>query len=216
MIEDAEKIGYPLFIKPANLGSSIGINKAADRESFIAAMDTATSFDRRVLIEKGLDSPTEINCACLGFDGEAIPSLCEQPKSWTEFLSFEDKYTRNGASKGMKSLARVIPAPIPDEMTKRIQEYTVKIFRMFECKGVVRMDYMIDNATGEVYAGEINTIPGSFAFYLFEPTGISFRELLDKIVGYAYRALDQKRESTFAYASDILDRAKAGIKAGGK
>lgn len=210
IIEEAEKIGYPLFVKPANLGSSIGISKATDRRSFIDAMEVAIQYDRRILIEKGLDCPTEINCACIGFDGEVTPSLCEQPKSWTEFLSFEDKYTRGSGSKGMKSLSRSVPAPITDEMTELIQSYTAQIFKMLECKGVVRVDYMIDRMTNQVYVGEINTIPGSFAFYLFEPMGIPFKKLLDNIIDDAFKALEQKKKSSFAYASDILEKATGG------
>ena len=139
----AEALGYPLYVKPANLGSSIGISRAVDRASFEQAMEVACAYDRRILIEKGLNRPVEINCACIGFGGKATPSLCEQPVSWEEFLSFDQKYLR-GAGKGMESLGRKIPAPISEEQTQKIQAYTVQIFQMLECKGVVRVDYMID------------------------------------------------------------------------
>ena len=92
IIAEAEKIGYPVYVKPANLGSSIGISRAADRESFIKAMDTACAYDKRILIEKGLEKPREINCACLGMGADCIASLCEEPVSWEEFLTFDSKY----------------------------------------------------------------------------------------------------------------------------
>ena len=210
VIERAEKeLGYPMFVKPANLGSSIGIGKAVDRDKLQHAIDVAASFDRRIIIERAVDKPVEINCACMGFEGEVIPSLCEQPAGWDEFLSFEDKYTRGGG-KGMKSLARQVPAPISDELTKRIQGYTSDIFRMLECKGVVRVDYILENDIA--YVNEINTIPGSFAFYLYEPMGIPFSALVDKLVLYAQRGLAQKRESSFAYSSEILNKAISGTK----
>ncbi len=210
VIERAEKeLGYPMFVKPANLGSSIGIGKATDREKLQQAIEVAASFDRRILIERAVEKPVEINCACLGFEGEIIPSLCEQPAGWDEFLSFEDKYTRGGG-KGMKSLARQVPAPISEEMTGRIRGYTADIFSMLECKGVVRVDYILEGDT--VYVNEINTIPGSFAFYLYEPMGIPFSALIDKLVQYARRGLEQKRESSFAYSSDILSKAISGTK----
>ncbi|MEA5060742.1 MAG: D-alanine--D-alanine ligase family protein [Candidatus Pelethousia sp.] len=205
-----ETIGYPMFVKPANLGSSIGIGKATDRERFRHAMEVAASFDRRILIERAVEKPVEINCACMGFEGEVLPSLCEQPAGWDEFLSFEDKYTRGGGGKGMKSLARQVPAPISAEMTARIQNYTADIFRMLECKGVVRVDYILEADT--VYVNEINTIPGSFAFYLYEPMGVPFSALVDKLVLYAQRALAQKRESSYAFSSDILNKAISGTK----
>ncbi|MEG1547819.1 MAG: D-alanine--D-alanine ligase family protein [Clostridia bacterium] len=211
VIELVHKLGYPLYVKPANLGSSIGISRATDESSFKRAMDIAVQYDRRILIEKGVDKPTEINCACLGFGANATPSLCEQPTAWEDYLTFEDKYTR-GSGKGMKSLARRIPAPIGDALTKRIQDYTVEIFRMLECKGVVRIDYMIDNATQNVYVNEINTIPGSLAFYLFEPMGITYPQLIDRLVECAYAVMAEKRESTFAYDSEILNKVANGGK----
>lgn len=207
----AEALGYPLYVKPANLGSSIGISRAADRASLEQAMEVACSYDRRILIEKGLEKPIEINCACMGFGGKAMPSLCEQPVSWDAFLSFDQKYMR-GAGKGMESLGRKIPAPVSEEMTKKIQAFTVRIFQMLDCKGVVRVDYMIDPKTEALYVCEINTIPGSFAFYLFEPMGISFRQLVDQLVEYAHEALVQKNESTFAYDSEILTKMMNGTK----
>jgi D-alanine-D-alanine ligase len=212
VLDEASMLGFPLFVKPANLGSSIGIGKAADRESLRRALDVAAGYDRRILAERAIEKPVEINCACLGYAGETIPSLCEQPASWQEYLTFEDKYTRGEGSKGMKSLSRQIPAPIGEELTKRIQDMTCEIFRMFECKGVVRIDYMLDKASGEIFVNEINTIPGSFAFYLYEPMGIKFRQLIDKLVEYAYLAALEKQKSSFAFESEILNKAMRGGK----
>ncbi len=210
VIERAEALGYPVYVKPANLGSSIGISRATDRASFEKAMDIACAYDRRILIEKGLNKPIEINCACLGGNGKTTVSLCEQPASWEEFLTFEDKYTRGG--KGMKGLARKVPAPIGDILTETVRAFTADIFRMLECKGVVRVDYMLDSETEALYVSEINTIPGSFAFYLFEPMGISFRQLVDQLVEYAHEAMVQKNESTFAYDSEIITKMMNGAK----
>lgn len=215
VIMRAESLKYPLYVKPANLGSSIGIGKAVDRNSLIKAIDTASYYDRRILIEQEINNPVEINCACLGFDGEAIPSLCEQPASWEEFLSFDDKYMRGGG-KGMEGLMRKVPAPISAELTERIRSCTVEIFRVLECKGVVRIDYMIDRDTNEIYVCEINTIPGSFAFYLYEPMGISYKQLIDKLIEYAIKAIEQKKESSYAFDSEILTKAQFSTKNSGK
>ncbi len=214
VIERAEALGYPVYVKPANLGSSIGISRAADRASLENAMEIACAYDRRILIEKGLNKPVEINCACLGGNGKTTVSLCEQPASWEEFLTFEDKYTRGG--KGMKGLSRQVPAPISDILTETVRAFTADIFRMLECKGVVRVDYMLDSETEALYVSEINTIPGSFAFYLFEPMGISFRQLVDRLVEYAQEAMVQKNESTFAYDSEIITKMADGVKTGVK
>ena len=211
IIAEAEKIGYPVYVKPANLGSSIGISKACDRAGFIKAMDTAAAYDKRILIEKGLENPREINCACLGMGANCEASLCEEPVSWEEFLTFDSKYISN-AGKGMESLSRKIPAPISDELTERIRSTTKRIFSILDCKGVVRIDYMIDGATGMDYVCEINTIPGSFAFYLFEPMGISFKQLVDRLIEFAIAGAKDKAASTFAYDSKILDKALNGTK----
>ncbi len=216
VIARAETLSYPLIVKPANLGSSIGIAKAKNKEELVAAIDVAAGFDRRILIERALTKPTEINCACVGFNGETTVSLCEQPLSWELFadsdtiLDFSAKYLQKGG-KGMESLTRRIPAPIGEELTKKVQDWTRRIFSMLECKGVVRVDYMLD-AENNLYVNEINTIPGSLAFYLFEPMGMKFGQLLDKLVEYAYKALAQKDESTYAYNSDILKKPRKGAK----
>lgn len=216
VIERAEKLSYPLIVKPANLGSSIGITKAKNREELISAIDVAAGYDRRILIERALTKPTEINCACVGYSGEATVSLCEQPLSWELFMNSDDmldfnkKYLQKGG-KGMESLSRRIPAPIGEALTEKVQNWTLQIFSMLECKGVVRVDYMIDGE-GNLYVNEINTIPGSLAFYLFEPMGLGFGQLVDKLVEYAYKALTQKNESTYAYSSDILNKSRKGTK----
>ena len=203
---------YPLFVKPANLGSSIGISKATGRESLREAMEVAYHYDRRVLVERGIDC-VEINCSAMGMGDEVEVSLCEQPVTWEEFLSYDEKYLRGGkGSKGMKSLSRIVPAPISDEMTARIQQMTADIFRVLDSKGVVRIDYMIEKETGELYVNEINTIPGSFAFYLWEPKGVSFRELIDRIIDQALKAQAEKHENHYAFSSSILDKVSGGAK----
>jgi D-alanine-D-alanine ligase len=202
---------YPLFVKPANLGSSIGINRADDRAALAGAIDVAAEFDRRILIEQGLDRPTEVNCSALGFGEGVEASVCEMPVAWQEFLSFEDKYLRGGKGQkgqngksGMASLARRIPAPISEKMTAVVRQQTIDIFKIMDLKGVVRVDYMIDNATGRLYVNEVNTIPGSLAFYLWEPKGLIFARLIDRMVACALEAQRQKEASNFTYDSSIL------------
>lgn len=220
--QDPEKIldaieaalpSYPLFVKPANLGSSIGISKAKDREGLKKAMEVAFHYDRRVLVERGINC-TEINCSAMGFGGNVEASLCEQPVTWEEFLDFDEKYLRGGkgGSKGMKSLSRIVPAPISEEMTERIRSLTVDIFRALDCKGVVRIDFMIEKETGELFVNEINTIPGSFAFYLWEPKGLSFTQLIDRIIDEAFKAHAEKNQNHYAFSSSILSKVAGGSK----
>ena len=207
-------LGYPVFVKPANLGSSIGVSRADDREGLLDSLSLAFEYDRRVLVEKGLDKPMELNCSVLGWDNEAEASPIEMPLKPEDdtFLDFKDKYLSSGGSKGMASLSRVLPAPIGEELTKEIQDLSLRIFRMMDCKGVVRIDYMFDKATEKVFITEINTIPGSLAFYLWEAKGLKYRQLIDRMVDYARRAHEEKNSRSYAYTSDILKSYAAGTK----
>ena len=211
-----EKLPYPVFCKPSCLGSSIGVSRADDREKLREALDLAFTYDRRVLIEQGLDHPIEVNCSVLGFDSEVNASVTEMPTtSGGDLLDFADKYLAGGGSKGMASLKRVMPAPIGEELTKRIEELSKQIFHALDCKGVVRIDYMLTK-NDELFITEINTIPGSMAFYLWQESGLPYAALIDKLVEYANRAFAEKNENNYAYTSDILNGVVLGGEKGGK
>ncbi len=213
VLDQVEKqLGYPVYTKPANLGSSIGVSRAENRDELRDALDLAFEYDRRVLVEKGLTRPIELNCSVIGYDGEAEASPIEMPISGEEFLDFHEKYLAQGGSKGMASLHRVVPAPIEEDLRDRIQEMSREIFRMMDCKGVVRIDYMFDRESGNLYITEINTIPGSLAFYLWENAGVPYRKLIDRMVELAERAHADKNQANYAYTSDILQGASFGAK----
>lgn len=209
-----KKLPYPMYVKPANLGSSIGISRADDRAGLANALDVAAEYDRRILVEKGLKKLREVNCSVMGYAGDVSASVLEMPASWDKFLTFDDKYLRSakGGSKGMTSLARQVPAPIGEELTERIREMAKTAFRALDCKGVVRIDFLLDDEDGGVYLCEINTIPGSLAFYLWEPLGISFPQMVEKMVEFALRASADRRRSVFSYKSDILKSQSGGTK----
>ncbi|MDD3242971.1 MAG: D-alanine--D-alanine ligase [Eubacteriales bacterium] len=209
-------LGYPMYVKPANLGSSIGISCARDRDGLKEALDVAFHFDRRVIVEKGLPDNTEINCAAIGYGDTVHASLCEQPgKAVGAMLDFDDKYNPE-KSQGMQSLARQIPAPISPERTAEIQELTCRAYRLLDCRGVARVDFIIDNTDGALYLNEINTIPGSMAFYLFTPMGVSYTALVDEMVDCALRAHADKTRNDLAFHSQILKNVKLGGAKGAK
>ena len=214
---EAEKqLGYPVFVKPANLGSSIGVSRANNREELKDALDLAFEYDRRVLIEKGLDKPIELNCSVMGYDDYVEASPIEMPLSSEEFLDFGEKYLANGGSKGMASLHRVLPAPIEDSLRDEIQALSCRIFRMMDCKGVVRIDYMFDRKEEKIWITEINTIPGSLAFYLWAEAGLPYGKLIDKMVEFAEKAYEDKNSSNYAFTSDILKSVSLGGSKGTK
>ena len=207
-----DELGFPVFVKPANLGSSIGVSRADDPDSLADSLDLAFEYDRRVLVEQGLDKPIELNCSVMGYDDEVTASPIEMPLNSDEFLDFRDKYLASGGSKGMASLHRVLPAPIEDDLRDEIQEMSRNIFRMLDCKGVVRIDYMYDRVSGKTYITEINTIPGSLAFYLWENAGIPYRDLIDHMIRFAEKAHEDKNRANYAYSSDILNGVSFGAK----
>lgn len=219
VIERVEKeIKYPAFIKPAALGSSIGVSRAKNREELERALDVAASYDRRILVEVGVVHPVEINCAALGYGEDVRASVCEMPvpSSNDTFLDFWQKYLRNASTKGedsrgMKSLSRVVPAPIGDELTGRIQTMTCDIFKLLDCCGTVRVDFILDQ-NDMLFVNEPNTIPGSLAFYLWKASGLDFPKLIEKMVEDALRAHADKNSSVFAYDSSILKKVAAGTK----
>ena len=211
-----EKLPYPVFVKPACLGSSIGVSRADDAAKLRDALDLAFSYDRRVLVEQGLDKPIEVNCAVLGFDGERKASVLEMPNSGAAFLDFSEKYLAGTGSKGMASLKRIVPAPIGEELTQALQTLSLEIFDALDCKGVVRIDYMLDRHSDNYYITEINTIPGSLAFYLWAESGLPYGRLIDEMVDCAFRAHGEKERNSFAFSSDILSGVTLGGKTGGK
>ena len=219
VIERVEKeIKYPAFIKPAALGSSIGVSRAKNREELERALDVAASYDRRILVEVGVVHPVEINCAAVGYGEDVRASVCEMPvpSSNDTFLDFWQKYLRNASTKGedsrgMKSLSRVVPAPIGDELTGRIQTMTCDIFKLLDCCGTVRVDFILDQ-NDMLVVNEPNTIPGSLAFYLWKASGLDFPKLIEKMVEDALRAHADKNSSVFAYDSSILKKVAAGTK----
>ena len=210
-----KEIGLPLIVKPVNLGSSVGITKVSEEGKLDEAISLAISFSDKVLIEKAINNLREINCSVLGDADSCEASVCEEPFMNDEILSYEDKYlgnSKSGASKGMASLGRKIPAELSDERANEIKELACKIFKCMGANGVVRIDFMIDKDTDTVYANEINTIPGSLAFYLWEASGVKYSELLDRMIELAFKRQRNRDNLTFTIKTNILSGVAFGSK----
>ena len=203
------RIGYPVIIKPVNLGSSVGIKVAKDRDGLREALEYAFTFGPRVLIERAITNLREINCAVLGDYEEAQASECEEPISSDEILSYEDKYVAGGkgGSEGMRTARRELPADLPPQKREEIRQMAVKTFQVLNCGGVSRIDFMIDQDTDQVYVNEINPIPGSLAFYLWEALGKPYAELLDDMVGLALKREREEKNMLTSFDSNILQSA---------
>ena len=215
VVSDVEKnIEYPVIVKPINLGSSVGIKIAHNKEELFEALDYAFSFAKNILVEKAIMNLKEINCSVLGDYEEAFASECEEPIGSDEILSYEDKYISGGSkktgSKGMTSLDRKLPAEISDELKAKIQELAIKTFKALGCNGVSRIDFMIDKDTDEVYVNEINTIPGSLSFYLWKATGMNYEELLDKLITLALKREREEKDISYSFDTNILEGVNLG------
>ena len=219
--DDIEKtFGYPVIIKPVNLGSSVGIGVAKSRDELIDAIDDAFRYASRVMAEHAISKLREINCSVLGDENEASASECEEPLTSGEILSYEDKYVNGGGKKGgakggsgskgagMANLSRKIPAELSPEKREEIRELAVKSFKALGCCGVSRIDFMIDEEEDRLYFNEINPIPGSLSFYLWEPVGVPYKELLDRMIQLALKRARVEDSLTFAFDTNILANAK--------
>lgn len=215
LIEKIEsKIGYPVIVKPANLGSSVGIGRAGDRQQLIEKVDTAQKYSSRIIVEHMVDNLKEINCSVLGDCDEYQSSVLEEPIKSAEILSYEDKYMGGTkGAKGMQASQKRIPADLPEDVTKRIQYLAGETFRVLGCHGVSRIDFIIDDDSNEIFVNEINTIPGSLSFYLWEATGLSFDKLMDKLVQLALKRKREQGLKTVSYDQNIFSMS-GGVKGG--
>lgn len=204
--------GYPLMVKPVCLGSSIGVSRCENRKELAEAIELALTLDNRALVETALVDFIEINCSVLGSPKQV--SVCEQPLPSETLLTFDAKYKRGtkgskgagagGTKGGMASLDRIIPAPIADELTGRIQQLAIKAFDAIGASGVARIDFLIDQANGSLYLNEINTMPGSISFYLWEATGIPFDELVERMVKSALEQHRVRTATRFSFEANLL------------
>ena len=210
--EIEEKLQYPVFVKPANLGSSIGINIAKNQEALIEAIEVAVNYDRKVIIEQAVERPREINCAVLGYDKELTTSLCEEPLGWEDVLTFEDKYVKSNAKGGKSSgERRIIPADISDQLRVKIEELAKQSFLCIDAKGTARIDFLVDKDEN-VFVNEINTIPGSFGFYLWEGKGYSFERLVDELINIAIATHEDKKSNMYNFDANLFNRIQYGGK----
>lgn len=217
LIDRIEKeIGYPVIVKPANLGSSVGIGRACNREELIEKIDGAEVYTTRIIVEDMVEDLQEINCSVLGDCDENQASVLEEPIKSGEILSYEDKYVGGSkGAKGMQAAQKRIPADLPKAETERIQFLARETFRVLSCHGVSRVDMIIDRKTRDIYVNEINTIPGSLSFYLWEATGISFEQLMDRLVELAIKRKREQGMKTVSYDHNIFNLS-GGIKGGVK
>ena len=181
--------GFPVIVKPVSLGSSIGVERAKNREELEDALAFCFALSDEALVEREVVKKTELNCAAVSYDGEVFVSAVERPKQVDGVLTYDDKYVLGDKT----DCAREVPASIPSELAERVRETTLKLYAELSLSGVVRVDYILDEEKGVLLVNEVNTVPGSLAFYLFEPCGISFGTLIDMLVDEAKDKMKRER-----------------------
>ena len=213
LIADIEKkLGYPVIVKPANLGSSVGIGRAHDREDLIDKINTAEQYSSRIIVEHMVDNLQEINCSVLGDCDDYQTSVLEEPIKSGEILSYTDKYMGGSKGKtGMQSAQKRIPADLPESETALIKDLAGKTFAVLSCHGVSRVDMIIDRDNRNIYVNEINTIPGSLSFYLWEASGIKFDKLMERLVSLALKRKRDESTKTVSYDQNIFSMG-GGVK----
>lgn len=209
--EDIEKeFSYPLIVKPVHLGSSIGIRVVKNEGDLLRALSSVSLLDTEMIVEKCLKDFNEYNCSVIKIDNKFQFSAIEKPLRQSEILTFDNKYQDKNRSKngnnegGMANLARELPAKIDDQTEERIKEYAKDIYSSCRCNGVVRIDF-IEDSRGIIYFNELNRIPGSMAFYLWEAKGLDFTSLISMMINEAVERRDNKDSFSFDYDTDIVE-----------
>lgn len=228
--KEVEKIGYPVIVKPATLGSSVGITVVKEENKLDEAIKEAINYDIKIIVEKMVENLVEVNCSVLGNYESQETSVLEEVMSASDFLTYKDKYIGNGkgklkgskkvsqaGSKGMLALDRIIPARLDKKLEEEVKELAKKTFRTLNLSGVCRIDFLIDKKKKKVYVNEPNTIPGSLSFYLWSPAGKEYHTLLDDLITLAIKDYKRKGKKTYSFDTNILEgfngtKGKLGIK----
>lgn len=207
ILNKVKKLGYPVVVKPATLGSSVGISLVKTEEELDEAINDAIGYDSKIIIEKAVQNLVEVNASVIGNYEFQEVSILEEVMGVDEFLSYRDKYLGGGKGKGSKGMAstnRIMPARIDEKTTAQVQEYAKQVFKALNLSGVCRIDFLIDKKSNEIYVNEPNTIPGSLSFYLWEKNNKPYSELLDQIISLGLRRYKQESKKVRSFESNIL------------
>ena len=231
VLKKISKLKYPLIVKPATTGSSIGISYAEDEAKLCEAIDDAINYDTKILVEEVVENLKEVNISVLGNYEHQKLSVIEEVNGHYIFLTYEDKYIGGGktkakfgvksvpsckGSKGMLSASRKIPADLSDKLKEEVETVAKKAFKALGSSGCCRIDFLIDSKKNKVYVNEINSIPGSLAFYLWEPLGKDYTELLDDMINIGIKDYKKRSSKTYTFDTNILQGFANNSLKGGK
>lgn len=222
ILKSIKNLEYPVIVKPANLGSSVGIKVAKNEKEVIDAIDEAISYDSKIVVEKVINDLLEVNCSVIGNSEFQETSVLDEIIPKHDFLTFDDKYLGNGkkgkllkgakGSKGMASTDRIIPARISKKLEDEVIRLSKETFKALNLKGIARIDFLIDKKNNNVYVNEPNTIPGSLAFYLWKAKGVEYKDLLDDAIKTTIKAYKDNSKKTTSFESNVLSSFNGGFK----
>ena len=229
VLKEIKKLGYPVIVKPARLGSSVGIEVAKNEKEVREAIEEAIKYDEKIVVEAMVKNLVEVDCAVLGNSEEMECSLIGEMLTDNDFLTFEDKYIgegggKKGGAKGstggkVTTSGFKIPAELDKKLEEEIYEISKKAFRCLNLKGVTRFDFLVDSKDKKVYVNEPNTIPGCLAFFFYTPKGKKYPQLLDELIKGAIKDYKDSRKKVTSFDSNVLstyDGAKGSKGAKGK
>jgi len=209
VLQKIKSLSLPVIIKPARLGSSIGISKAKNQKELEFGIEVALHYDEKVIVEKAVEDLMDVTCCLIGND-DPTPSLLQESVFSSGFFSYEDKYLKGGgAQTGKATQSIIIPARLDKKTTKEIQKAAKKAYKIIGCSGIARVDFLYDKKTKKWYANEINTLPGTLYHHLWKKTGIEFEDLLKKLISFAEEKYQKKKQITYTFNSNILTQASS-------
>ena len=226
VMKNISKLKYPLVVKPATTGSSVGISYCENEEKLIEGIEDAIQYDTKILVEEAVENLVEVNVAVIGnYESQKLSEL-EEVLTDNKILTYQDKYVGNGkgklkgakasafksSSKGMASANRRIPAEIDKGMREEIEDIAIKAFKALGSSGNARIDFMIDEKAKKVYVNELNSIPGSLAFYLWDAKNTNFSQVLDDMINIGIKDYKKRTSKTHSFETNILKGFTNGLK----
>lgn len=212
VIEKCKDLNFPLFVKPANLGSSIGISRVENALDLSKALEVAAHYDRKIIVEEAVVNPREINVAVLGYENELRVSAAEEPIGFKDLLKYEDKYVSGskGAKSSQKNQNKKLPADLKPEVEKEIKDLAKKAFSAIDGAGVARIDFLVDG--DKAYVNEINTLPGSISFYLYEVDGLMIKDLITRLIELGKKRHEDRAANNYSIDSNLFNMTSYGAK----
>jgi len=209
VLQKIKSLSLPVIIKPARLGSSIGISKAKNQKELEFGIEVALHYDEKVIVEKAVEDLMDVTCCLIGND-DPMPSLLQESVFSSGFFSYEDKYLKGGgAQTGKATQSIIIPARLDKKTTKEIQKAAIHVYKILGCSGIARVDFLYDKRSKKWYANEVNTLPGTLYHHLWKATGIEFEDLLKKLISFAEEKYQKKKQITYTFNSNILTQASS-------